>query len=319
MTSERPDLEGLREAPDLERLRAGQRAAPRAWRVSMHGGHSSEGSSHGSSTLVEMLEAAVERGMAVYGVSNHAPPSEARFLYADEIEAGVDLEGRRAQFEAWARVSAEAQESFAGRLEVLRGFEAEVVPEASYASEMRGLREAHGFEYVVGSVHHVGEVPIDVSQELFDEAAGRLGGPEGLLVRYYELVAEMVEALEPEVIGHFDLPRLCSEGDPAHEAPAVRAAGMAALARIAEAGSLLEVNTAGFRKGLRGPYPAPWAVGAARDLGIRLTFSDDSHHVDQVGADLERARAYLLGNRVRSIGVLGRAAGGGVEVREVAL
>ena len=38
------------------------------------------------------------------------------------------------------------------------------------AAEMRELRAGYGFEYVVGSVHHVDEVPIDVSQELFDEA-----------------------------------------------------------------------------------------------------------------------------------------------------
>jgi histidinol-phosphatase (PHP family) len=305
--------------PDLDELRSAQGDAVREWRVSMHGGHSSEGSTHGSSTLAEMLEAAVERGMRSYGVSNHAPPSEARFLYEDKIEAGVDLEGRRAQFERWARVSAEAVEAYAGRLEVLRGFEAEVVPSASYLEEMRELRERFGFEYVVGSVHHVEELPIDVSQALFDEAVERLGSFERLLVRYYEHVAEMVEGLRPEVVGHFDLPRLMSEGDQAHEAAAVVAAADAALEVVAAAGSLLEVNTAGYRKGLRGPYPAPRVVRRASELGVALTFSDDSHEVAHVGADLERARAYLLGCGVRTIGALGRASEGGLEVREVAL
>jgi histidinol-phosphatase (PHP family) len=316
----RPDLEGLRDArPDLDQLRSAQGETVREWRVSMHGGHSSEGSSHGSSTLAELLDAAVARGMRTYGVSNHAPPSETRFLYDDEIEAGIDLAGRRAQFEAYAALSAEAVATYAGRLEVLRGFEAEVVPAASYVEEMRGLRERYGFEYVVGSVHHVDELPIDVSQGLFDEAVERLGGLEGLLVRYYEQVAEMVEGLRPEVLGHFDLPRLLSEGDPAHEAPAVVAAADAALEVVAVAGSLLEVNTAGYRKGLRGPYPAPRVVRRASELGVGLTFSDDSHEVAHVGANLERARAYLLGCGVRTIGALGRASEGSIERREIPL
>ncbi len=304
---------------DLDGLRADHAETGRAWRVSMHGGHSSEGTTHGSSTLTEILDAAIARGMVTYGVTNHVATSEARFLYEDELAAGLDIEGRFAQFEEYARLSAEAVEQYAGRLEVLRGFEAEIVPQSSYVADMLGLRERYGFEYIVGSVHWVDEVPIDVSQELFDEAAARCGGLEGLLVRYYEHMAEMVEGLRPEVIGHFDLPRLLSEGDPGHEAPAVRAAAGAALDVIAEVGSLLEVNTAGFRKGLRGPYPAPWALDRAVDLGIPMTFSDDSHHVDHVGADLERARAYLLAFKVQEIGSLGRAPDGSIERRSIPL
>ena len=285
----------------------------------MHGGHSSEFSNHGSSTLTEILETAVERGMVTYGVSNHAPASDARFLMPDEIEAGMDLEARFAQFEAYAAASAEAVEAFADQIEVLRGFEAEVVPSASYVADMQGLRERYGFEYIVGSVHWVNEIAIDVSQELFDRAVEQAGALEALLIRYYEHVTEMVDGLRPEVIGHFDLPRLLSEGAEAHEAAGPRAAAAEALRVVAERGALLEVNTAGFRKGLRGPYPAPWAVQQASELGIAFTFSDDSHHVDHVAANLERARAYLLAYGVRSIGALGRAAGGSVELREIAL
>ncbi len=41
---------------------------------------------------------------------------------------------------------------------------------------MQELRERYGFEYVVGSVHWVDEIPIDFSRELFDEAVTRCGG-----------------------------------------------------------------------------------------------------------------------------------------------
>lgn len=307
------------ERPELGELRADHAQTGRAWRVSMHGGHSSEGTTHGSSTLTEILDAAIERGMVTYGVTNHVPTSEARFLYDDERAAGLDLEGRFAQFEAYARLSSEAVEAYAGRLEVLRGFEAEVVPTASYVADMRGLRERYGFDYVVGSVHWVDEQPIDVSAELFDSAVRHVGGLEAFLVRYYRQVAEMVDELHPEVVGHFDLPRLFSEGDPAHDAQVVRAAGEQALELIAEQGALLEVNTAGFRKGLRGAYPAPWVVERASELGIAVTFSDDSHHVDHVAANLEKARAYLLAYRVRTIGSLGRASDGSLERREIPL
>jgi histidinol-phosphatase (PHP family) len=285
----------------------------------MHGGHSSEFTTHGGSTLPELIEAAIDRGLVTYGLTNHVVTSEARFLYEDEVAAGLDGRSRAAQFEAYAQASATAVREYADRIELLRGFEAEVVPSASYIADMRALRERYGFEYIVGSVHWVDEAPIDVSQELFDEAAERAGGLEGLLVRYYDRVAEMVDGLHPEVVGHFDLPRLMSEGDPAHEASGPRAAANRALDVISEAGSLVEVNTAGYRKGLRGPYPAPWVVQRASELGIAMTFSDDSHHVDHVAANLEMARAYLLAFKVSTIGSLGRAGDGSIERREIPL
>jgi histidinol-phosphatase (PHP family) len=295
--------------PALRETRAG-------WYVSMHGGHSSEGSTHGSSTLQEMLDAAVKRGMRTYGVTNHAPVSDARFLADDEREAGIDLRQRFAQFEAYATLSSAAVEDYAGRLEVLRGFEAEVVPTATYVADMRKLRQRYRFEYVVGSVHFVDELPIDVSRELFEVAVNRLGGLEVMLTRYYRQVAEMVEGLRPEVIGHFDLPRLLSDGDPAHDARPVVAAATAALEAIAGVGSLLEVNTAAYRKGLRWPYPAPRLVQRAAALRIGMTLSDDSHETAQVGSHLETARAYLLSCGVGSISALGRTGDGSIVLRK---
>lgn len=298
---------------------AAYREETRGWLVSMHGGHSSEGSVHGSSTLREMLDAALARGLRIYGVSNHAPPSDARFLYDDERRKGFGLEQRLAQFDTYAALSAGAVEDYAGRLEVLRGFEAEVVPAASYVSDMRLLRDRYAFEYVVGSVHFVDEMAIDESQERFADAVTRQNGLERLLVRYYTQVAEMAEALRPEVIGHFDLPRLLSEGDLAHESRSVVAAANRALEVVADVGSLLEVNTAGYRKGLRTPYPEARVIRRAAELQIELTISDDAHSARHVGAGLELAREYLLACGVRSIGALGRSTDGSIERRELTL
>ena len=254
--------------------------------------------------------------MACYGMTAHPPVTEARFLYDDEIAAGLDLDARFAQFEVFASFSRQMVAAYSDRLNLLRGFEAEVVPSASYAADTLYLRDHYGFDYVVGSVHWVDEMPIDVSQTLFDDAVERLGGLESLLVRYYELVSEMIQTTEPEVVGHFDLPRLFSEGHEAHNSNLVLLAVDDALELAAEHGSWIEINTAGLRKGLRGPYPAAPVVRRARDLGVQFTFGDDSHHVDHVAAGIEQARAHLLAQGVRTIGSLQRGSVGGAIVRE---
>ena len=224
-----------------------------------------------------------------------------------------------AQFQAYAVASANAVRDYAGRLEVLRGFEAEVVPAATYVEDARRLRERFDFDYIVGSVHWVDECPIDVSPNLFRQAVDRAGGLTALLVRYYRLLAEMVEALRPELVGHFDLPRLFSAREPAHSQPSVRVAREDALAAVARRGALLEVNTAGYRKGLGGPYPDRDVMSHAKALGVHFTLSDDSHHVDHVGAGLEEARECLLSEGVRTIVSLGRASDGSIERREISL
>ena len=67
---------------------------------------------------------------------------------------------------------------------------------------------------------------------------------------------------------------------------------------------ILDLNTAGYRKGLGVPYPAPWLVKRAHLLGIGFCFGDDSHSPADVGAGLEPARSYLLQNGVDHITTL---------------
>jgi len=58
------------------------------WKASLHGGHSGEFCDHAGGTLREMVEAAVAFGYRTFGVSEHAPRYEPRFLYAEERALG---------------------------------------------------------------------------------------------------------------------------------------------------------------------------------------------------------------------------------------
>lgn len=290
----------------------------RPWRVSLHGGHSGEFCGHARGRLEEVLEAAVAAGFAVFGISEHAPRSAARFLYPEEVEQGWDVARLAADFTAYAEASRRLVERFAGRLTVLRGFEAEVVPAASWAAETAEHRRRHGFEYVVGSVHHVDELPIDGRPEQLAQAIAGRGSLEAVAVAYYEALAAMVESLAPEVVGHFDLVRKLAAPFGSVDTPAAWRAAERALEAVAAAGSILDVNTAGLRTGLGHPYPAPWIVGRAREMGIGFCFGDDSHGPEHVGAGVDAARGYLLGLGVGEVEVLDRE-GGEVVRRRVSL
>lgn len=279
---------------------------PLTWKVSLHGGHSGEFCDHAEGTLREMLEAAVRFGYHTFGVSEHVPRIETRFLYAEETELGWDVEKLKRDFENYARTVFALAEEFADRLIVLRGCEGEVVPTARYVELMNDWRRQYGFDYIVGSVHFVSEIQIDGPKENFERAIDYHGGLEPLVLHYYETLAQMVQALKPEVVGHLDLVRKNGQFFGPVETPTIKRMVEQVLETVREHDAILDLNTAGWRKGLDTPYPAPWVVQLAERMGIGFCFGDDSHTPDQVGAGVNESKQYLLENGVQSVTVLTR-------------
>ena len=282
---------------------------PAPWKVSLHGGHSRDYCDHAQDSLEDVLEAAVRFGYRTFGVTEHAPRLGDRYLYDNERQLGWDVAKVEADFEAYAAAIGPISEAFADRLVVLRGFEIEVVPPDRYVEVMSDYRTRHRFEYMVGSVHFMHDRSIDGPKEPFDEVVEIEGGIERLAVSYYRLVAEMVRALRPEVVGHLDLIRKNAPSNDAVDTPAIRGAADEALETIRDAGAILDLNTAGYRKGIGSPYVAPWLLERATGMGIGICFGDDSHCVAHVGEHVDDARDYLLANGVDWITALTRDAG----------
>jgi histidinol-phosphatase (PHP family) len=286
--------------------------AENGWRISLHGGHSGEFCEHASGSLRSILEAAQRAGYRVFGVSEHMPRVEPRYLYATERQKGWTVQTLESLFERYAVAVRELAQAFEGQLTVLCGFEIEVVPPDRWVQLVERYRPH--FDYIVGSVHFVRDAGIDSDPDDADtrRALTECGGIENLAIEYYRAVAEMVQAVQPEVVAHFDLVRLLAHrlGQPqAVETPRVREAAIRALEAVRAAGSLLEVNTAGIRKGLGTPYPAAWIVQEAAQRGIPFCLSDDSHRPEQVGFGLEAARQHLLQNGVQQVHFLTRRDG----------
>ncbi len=281
----------------------------RPWKVSLHGGHSGAYCDHAVGTLREVITAAAEFGYQTFGITEHAPRYHERYLYDEEHALGWNLSTLQEKFNAYARDVMELSEEFSGRLVVLCGFETEAVPKESYAETMLELRRKYHFDYMAGSVHHVYDTTIDGPPPLYAKAIELAGSVEKLAVQYYLDLADMVRTLRPEVVTHFDLVRRNAPTPGSVETLAVREAALAALEVVRANKGILDLNTAGIRKGLGCPYPRPWLVREAHSRGIPFCFGDDSHGPAQVGKDILPARDYLLANGVDSITILTREHG----------
>lgn len=162
-------------------------------------------------------------------------------------------------------------------------------------------------DFFIGSVHHVHEIPIDYDAAFYSQARDIAGGSdERLFEDYFDLQHEMLLALQPKVVGHFDLIRLLSDV-PDMDLRIWKGVWERVernLELIVEQGGLLEINTSALRKGLGQPYPREEICDVFLRMGGKLTLSDDSHGIVQVGTNFERAIAFLENLKVEELWTL---------------
>ena len=261
-------------------------------RVSVHGGHSGQFCNHARDDLAAVVAAYAAKGFAWVGLTEHMPPADARFLYPEERQAGLDPAAMAKRFGAYIAEARRLQRQWHPVMRIRVGFETEACSGA-FALVQR-LRSQFTPDYIVGSVHHVADIPFDYSPGCYAEAAARCGGIEALYRVYFDRQMEMLEALRPQVVGHFDLVRLY---DPHYRERLAAAAVMERitrnLERIRQIGAILDFNMAALDKGADEPYIAAPIRRLALDMGIALVPGDDSHGVETVGRHIDRAVALL--------------------------
>ena len=161
-------------------------------------------------------------------------------------------------FDAYNNAARQIQRAHASSgLNILVGMEIDWIRPSSEQS-IKGLIDRYKPDMFVGSVHHVHTVPIDYDRPLYQKARSISGGTdEKLFEDYYDAQFDMLRALKPPVVGHFDLIRLKSNepNTTSQQWPGVWSKILRNLDFIAEYGGLLEINSAALRKGMLEPYP----------------------------------------------------------------
>jgi histidinol-phosphatase (PHP family) len=253
--------------------------------ISLHGGHSGEFCSHARDTLEEMVLAYIEQGFNRVGITEHMPPVSDRFIYPDEKNAGLDGAALRRRFARYMTVARELQKKYAARITIQVGFESETCH--GYQDAVRMLVEEYRPDYIVGSVHHLDDIPFDYSLEEYQRAIQKAGSIEDLYCRYFDLQFEMINAIRPAVVGHLDLIRIHDSGyHDRLESPEIKDRIDRNLERIKDLDLILDCNCRLLEKG-GDPYPTRSILCRALELGITIIPGDDSHSVATVGRGIK--------------------------------
>ena len=151
---------------------------------------------------------------------------------------------------------------------------------AGVEDRIANVLEARDFDYVVGSVHFVGEGSMD--QDRWDVWEIERGDPDRVWARYFEALAEAARSGLYDIMAHPDLVKVWGSDRPGPERDP-RHYYEVAVEAFAEAGVAAEVSTAGLRKPVGELYPAlPFAEMLA-EAGVPLTISSDAHLPEHVG------------------------------------
>jgi histidinol-phosphatase (PHP family) len=169
------------------------------------------------------------------------------------------------------------------------GIECDFIPGAEErTAELLGARD---FDYVVGSVHFIGEGDAAVDHDGWDVWEGS-GDPDEIWRRYFAALADCARSGLFDILAHPDLVKVWGRARPLPERD-LRAFYEPAVEAIAESGIAVEISTAGLRKPVGELYPARGFAEMCVEAGATFALSSDAHLPEQVGFEYDRAVEFL--------------------------
>ncbi len=228
----------------------------------------------GKDTPEEMVRSALEKGLAIYGISGHS--------HTLKIPNGhiwsMTLEG---QLEYASRINA-LKEKYKDRIRLLLG------AEVDYLAEPLNFKP----DYIIGGVHAVpvGDscFEVDDTPEIIRNAIDEYFGGDDLkfVKAYYSLVADVVEKTNCDIIAHIDLITKFSEKRALFDtfSDKYKSIALEAVDALIEKDKIFEINTGAISRGWRTyAYPDAFILKRLAEKGARVMLNSDSHSADNIG------------------------------------
>jgi len=227
--------------------------------------------------LKKYLEQAEKRGIGDLGISEHA------YMFYETsniIEGNEWVENRRklhmkdylAMFEQAHREG----------LPVKLSIEMDYTP--GKEREMEDFINRYPFDYVIGSIHWLGDFGIDLAIHRHEYEKREINQ---IYEAYFDQVVTLAESKLFDFIGHIDLVKIFKY-KPTDQVFLEQQYDRA-VAALAKSGTSIEISTAGIRKPVGEIYPDPILLQKCYDAGVTIVLSSDAHQPLHVGEDYDQA------------------------------
>lgn len=240
---------------------------------------------HAEGTMAEYVEKALERGLKEIGFSDHLPLSP-----APEGTWSCDWAMQETELQDYKNDVLKLRDVYP-EITIKLGIEADFFPEKESIAKTKALLQLCDWDYVIGSVHHVGPWPIDSSLYLTEFEKRDL---YKTYEEYFSLVIEAAHSGIFDIMGHLDVIKKYGYR-PKEDLSSLY---IDVAKELKKSGMVFEINTSGLRKIAKEIYPAPLFVKELVEAKVPVTLGSDSHSPDEVGKDFDYAVSLL-----KSLGV----------------
>lgn len=229
---------------------------------------------HAQDSLEDIIKTAISKNFKVFALTEHMPRHDQN-QYPEEIEAGSTLQSMIENEAQYVNQAIQLRDKYQGKLSLPIGFESEWCGPHSLELIQQSL-QSYRYDFFMGSIHHVRGVPIDYDEAEYVRARNLVGGTdEYIFGAYFDEQLEMLQAVQPPVVGHFDLIRLKSDHPNVdwRSMQTIWPRVLRNLDFVASYGGILEINTSALRKGMSEPYPKS-EICEVRHHACADTFAD---------------------------------------------
>lgn len=229
--------------------------------------HTHSNNSHDSKCeIFEMAQAAAERGISGFAVTDHCDIG-----YCETLDVKGIIRG---SFEDATTMREQTD------LMVLRGIE---IGEATWNMSVAGdILQSFDFDVVIGSVHAVKFKGLDMPYAQIDFAKTGKETTQKFLEQYFDDLMEMLEKCDFDILAHVTCPLRYINGKYEMGIDCRKYEGKIEriLERVIKRKIALEVNTSCMYDGSKYcvPMPERWIIQKYKDMGGRLvTLGSDAH------------------------------------------
>lgn len=222
--------------------------------------------SDGKNTHEEMIRAAIEKGLDEIGFSDHICLKP-----VDWSIAQVDLPVMVEQVQA-------LKEKYKDKITVKLGAEIDYLE--GMESEIAQLIDSLPLDYVIGSVHFIGDWNFDTDKSLYGKWSN-----DYLYERYFDLIQKAARTGLFDIIGHLDIIKKFRVYPETDQSKLIDDT----LKIIKDQQLVIELNTGGFDRPCAEFTPSPSILERCFHHQIPITLTSDAHKTAQIGRHFDAA------------------------------
>jgi histidinol-phosphatase (PHP family) len=231
---------------------------------------------HADGTIEEYIRHAQHIGLKEIGCSDHSP-------MPNEWDSAVRMTEDQF-YKEYKPTILTLKEQYKGSIDVKFGIEADFF--RGTEEWVRTFLGNNEFDYVIGSVHYLGEWGFDnpIFVHRYEEQ-----DIDSVYEQYYKHIQQSARSGLFDIIAHCDLVKKFGHRPKKNLEEILRTT----FKVIKEFDLAVEINTSGLRKPIKEMYPSESILSIIGELHIPLTLGSDAHSPTDVGKDFSLASQFI--------------------------